>query len=48
MTTQRNTERNDQHVRENLIDPGPLAKVNEREAEKAREALRQSTPGKIR
>lgn len=48
MTGERSNERNDQHVPENLIDPGPLAKVNEREAERAREALRQSTPGKIR
>lgn len=44
----RTTERNDAHTRENLVDPGLVAKVDEKEAEAAREALRKSTPPPIK
>lgn len=46
MSEPRANERNDQHVRENLHDPGPLAevKVSEQAAGEAREALKKSTP----
>jgi hypothetical protein len=43
----RTTERNDAHERENLIDPGPLADVSEKDAKAARRALIKSTPEKI-
>ena len=39
-------EREAQRGRENLIDPGPLAEVDEAAAEAARKALRDSTPDK--
>lgn len=44
---ERTTERNDVHARENLIDPGPVARVDEKAAEQAREALRRSTPAPL-
>lgn len=43
----RSTERNDQHAAENLVDPGPLAGVNEEDARASREALRKSTPKRL-
>lgn len=48
MTGERSNERNDQHIPENLTDPGPVQGVSERDAQAARKALRDSTPGKIR
>lgn len=46
--TPRANERNDQHVRENLVDPGPLAEVDEQAAEETRKALKKSDPGKLK
>lgn len=48
MVVDRTTERNDAHVRENLVDPGLVVKVDEKAAEAAREALRKSTPPPIK
>jgi hypothetical protein len=47
MAGERSNERNDQHVNENLTDPGPLAEVEEKAAKAARAALIKSTPRKI-